>query len=79
MVPSVGKDPFWWDRDLDLAGRPIRPDVRAAARGLGQRLEADDLRFVRRTAKPRGYVDLSCPALFEQYNTILSCSSSIIF
>lgn len=24
----------WWDRDLDPAGNPIRPDVRAAAREL---------------------------------------------
>ena len=23
--------PFWWDRGIDEAGRPIRPDVRAAA------------------------------------------------
>jgi DNA-directed RNA polymerase specialized sigma24 family protein len=31
MAPSAGKDPVWWDRELDFAGRPIRPDVRAAA------------------------------------------------
>jgi DNA-directed RNA polymerase specialized sigma24 family protein len=26
--------PLWWDRDVDHAGRLIRPDVRAAARGI---------------------------------------------
>jgi DNA-directed RNA polymerase specialized sigma24 family protein len=26
--------PLWWDRDVDHAGRPIRPDVRAAAHGI---------------------------------------------
>jgi DNA-directed RNA polymerase specialized sigma24 family protein len=31
MDTSFGKGPFWWDRELDFAGRPIRPDVRAAA------------------------------------------------
>ena len=25
---------LWWDRDADRAGRPIRPDVRAAAHGI---------------------------------------------
>jgi predicted transcriptional regulator len=25
---------LWWDRDVDRAGRPIRPDVRAAAHGI---------------------------------------------
>jgi DNA-directed RNA polymerase specialized sigma24 family protein len=29
-APS-GKKPFWWDRELDYRGRPIRADVRAAA------------------------------------------------
>lgn len=26
--------PLWWDRDVDRLGRPIRPDVRAAAHGI---------------------------------------------
>ena len=26
--------PLWWDRDIDRTGRPIRPDVRAAAQGI---------------------------------------------
>ena len=26
--------PLWWDRDIDRTGRPIRPDVRAAAHGI---------------------------------------------
>lgn len=26
--------PLWWDRDIDRKGRPIRPDVRAAAHGI---------------------------------------------
>src|SRR5258706_3977007 len=26
--------PLWWDRDIDGKGRPIRPDVRAAAHGI---------------------------------------------
>lgn len=26
--------PLWWDRDVDHAGRSIRPDVRAAAHGI---------------------------------------------
>lgn len=30
----TGETLSWWDRDLDLAGRPIRPDVRSAAREL---------------------------------------------
>jgi predicted transcriptional regulator len=25
---------LWWDRDVDRAGRPIRPDVRTAAHGV---------------------------------------------
>ena len=25
---------LWWDRDVDRLGRPIRPDVRAAAHGI---------------------------------------------
>jgi DNA-directed RNA polymerase specialized sigma24 family protein len=25
---------LWWDRDADHAGRPLRPDVRAAAHGI---------------------------------------------
>lgn len=25
---------LWWDRDVDRAGRPIRPDVRTAAHGI---------------------------------------------
>jgi len=29
-VPS-GRGPFWWDRELDYTGRPIRTDVRTAA------------------------------------------------
>src|SRR5712692_9911096 len=28
---SSSEVPLWWDRDVDRAGRPIRPDVRAAA------------------------------------------------
>jgi len=26
--------PLWWDREIDRTGRPIRPDVRAAAHGI---------------------------------------------
>lgn len=28
---------LWWDRDVDQAGRPIRPDVRAAAHQIWRR------------------------------------------
>src|SRR5438045_2955553 len=28
---------LWWDRDIDHAGKPIRPDVRAAAHGIWSR------------------------------------------
>ncbi len=31
MSSPIGKGAFWWDRELDFSGRPIRPDVRAAA------------------------------------------------
>jgi DNA-directed RNA polymerase specialized sigma24 family protein len=27
-------DPIWWDRDVDRAGRTLRPDVRAAAHAI---------------------------------------------
>jgi hypothetical protein len=30
----TGETLSWWDRDLDPAGKPIRPDVRSAARDL---------------------------------------------
>src|SRR3979411_410918 len=30
MMACVGRILAWWDRDLDHAGRPIRPDVRLA-------------------------------------------------
>ena len=30
----TGETLSWWDRDLDPAGQPIRPDVRSAAREL---------------------------------------------
>ena len=49
MSSPIGKGPFWWDRELDFAGRPIRPDVRAAAhvvwdqaRGRVQAVLGDD-------------------------------------
>jgi hypothetical protein len=28
------QSPLWWDREIDRTGRPIRPDVRAAAHGI---------------------------------------------
>ena len=31
MSQSLESRPPWWDREFDLAGRPIRPDVRTAA------------------------------------------------
>lgn len=31
---SSSESPLWWDRDVDRAGRPIRPDVRAAAHAI---------------------------------------------
>jgi DNA-directed RNA polymerase specialized sigma24 family protein len=31
---SSPETPLWWDRDIDRTGRPIRPDVRAAAHGI---------------------------------------------
>ena len=31
---SSSEVPLWWDRDIDRTGRPIRPDVRAAAHGI---------------------------------------------
>jgi len=31
---SSSEVPLWWDRDNDRTGRPIRPDVRAAAHGI---------------------------------------------
>jgi hypothetical protein len=34
MSTLSGKGPFWWDRELDSTGKPIRIDVRAAAREI---------------------------------------------
>jgi len=34
VMACAGRIPVWWDRDFDAGGRPIRPDVRAAARDL---------------------------------------------
>src|SRR5260370_27269921 len=31
---SSSEVPLWWDRNNDRTGRPIRPDVRAAAHGI---------------------------------------------
>jgi len=31
---SSREAPLWWDREVDRAGRPIRPDVRAAAHAI---------------------------------------------
>ena len=31
---GTSEAPLWWDRDIDRTGRPIRPDVRAAAHGV---------------------------------------------
>src|SRR5437879_11027607 len=31
MDDVSGKGPFWWDRDCDSSGKPIRLDVRVAA------------------------------------------------
>ena len=31
MVPVFSKELFWWDRELDSSGRPIRTDVRTVA------------------------------------------------
>src|ERR1700704_1436530 len=31
---GTSEAPLWWDRDIDWTGRPIRPDVRAAAHGI---------------------------------------------
>jgi hypothetical protein len=31
MSQSLESRPPWWDREFDLSGRPIRPDVRTAA------------------------------------------------
>ncbi len=31
MSTLSGKGPFWWDRELDSTGKPIRLDVRSAA------------------------------------------------
>jgi DNA-directed RNA polymerase specialized sigma24 family protein len=35
-MACAGRILVWWDRDLDSGGRPIRPDVRSAARELWQ-------------------------------------------
>ena len=37
MATLRNKGPVWWDRDNDRTGRPIRPDVRAAAHGIWDR------------------------------------------
>src|SRR5713226_7808278 len=31
MAAPSDRGPFWWDRDVDYTGRPIRADVRSAA------------------------------------------------
>ena len=31
MSASNGRSSLWWDRELDNAGKPLRPDVRASA------------------------------------------------
>jgi DNA-directed RNA polymerase specialized sigma24 family protein len=38
MMACVGRILAWWDRDVDRAGRPIRPDVRLAGHEIWEQV-----------------------------------------
>ena len=86
MASFGNNGPVWWDRELDSAGRPIRPDVRAAAhqiwdsaRGrvqslLGDVSEAPEL-MENAVAQVSRYLDRTGAGLFTQNTAgILMCA-----
>ena len=86
-MASLGSNgPVWWDRDCDSAGRPIRPDVRAAAHQiwdiarrrvqslLGDASEAPEL-MENAVAQVSRYLDRTGAGPFTQNTTgILMCA-----
>jgi len=86
-MASLGSNgPIWWDRECDSAGRPIRPDVRAAAHQiwdsacrrvhslLGDASEAPEL-MENAVSQVSRYLDRTGAGLFTQNTTgILMCA-----
>jgi hypothetical protein len=86
-MASLGNNgPVWWDRECDSAGRPIRPDVRAAAQQiwdsacwrvqslLGEASEAPEL-MEKVVVQVSRYLDRSGTGLFTQNTTgVLMCA-----
>jgi DNA-directed RNA polymerase specialized sigma24 family protein len=86
MASFGNNGPVWWDRECDSAGRPLRPDVRAAAHQiwdsacrrvqslLGDASEAPELmeKVVMQVSR---YLDRSGAGLFTQNTTgVLMCA-----
>jgi DNA-directed RNA polymerase specialized sigma24 family protein len=86
-MASLGSNgPVWWDREVDSAGRPIRPDVRAAAHEiwgsayrrvqalLGDASEAPEL-MEKVVVQVSRYLDRTGAGLFTQNTSgILMCA-----
>lgn len=86
-MASLGSNgPVWWDRECDSAGRPIRPDVRAAAHEiwdsacrrvqslLGDASEAPEL-MEKVVVQVSRYLDRTGAGLFTQNTTgVLMCA-----
>jgi hypothetical protein len=86
-MASLGSNgPVWWDREVDSAGRPIRPDVRAAANEiwgsackrvqalLGDASEAPEL-MEKVVVQVSRYLDRTGAGLFTQNTSgILMCA-----
>jgi hypothetical protein len=53
------KSPIWWDRDVDAAGRPIRPDVRAAAHDVWLRACARTEAVLGESGDASGFMEAS--------------------
>jgi hypothetical protein len=86
MASFGNNGPVWWDRECDPSGRPIRPDVRAAAHqiwdsacrrvqsGLGDASEAPEL-MEKVVVQVSRYLDRSGAGLFTQNTTgVLMCA-----
>jgi len=86
MAALGSNGPVWWDRELDSAGRPIRPDVRAAAHQiwdsacrrvqslLGDASEAPEL-MEKVVAQVSRYLDRTGAGLFTQNTSgVLMCA-----
>jgi hypothetical protein len=86
-MASLGNNgPVWWDRECDSAGRPLRPDVRAAAHQiwdsacwrvqslLGDASEAPEL-MEKVVVQVSRYLDRAGAGLFTQNTTgVLMCA-----